>query len=476
MKLISRVPIHEILTCLVILFSISETLAQNNVHQPPNIVYILADDLGYGDLGCYGQKKIKTPHIDALAAKGKTLTSFYAGSTVCAPSRAALMTGKHTGHVSIRGNGEFPLPAEEKIIPEVLKQRGYINGMMGKWGLGLPGTSGTPEIRGWDYFSGHVHHVEGHFQRPDSAWQIDGKQLQKIAISNNLYANEWFTNKAIEFIHAAKKQPFFLYLSYTLPHAELVVPEKYMQPYLSSKGESVFAPETPHPAGLHYGAQSFPKAAYAAMVTQLDDYVGRVVNELEQLGLSKHTIIIFTSDNGTHKEGGRVLTDATDYFQSSGPFKGIKRELYEGGIRVPFIVRWDGNVAPGSSSATPMANWDMLATFAGITEAAVSNHDGIAVQEIWTGKKSGLATTLENRPLYWEFYEQEYKQAVRKGPWKAIRYYQAGKPQRTELFDLNNDPGERTNLSTKHPDLVKKMEQLMEQMRTPSENAAFQIN
>jgi arylsulfatase A-like enzyme len=475
MRKISRICTTEIYF-LVALFLFSLSLSAQQKNRLPNIIYILADDLGYGDVGCYGQQKIKTPNIDQLAAEGKKFTSFYAGSTVCAPSRAALMTGLHTGHVSVRGNGEFPLPKEEKILPEYLKETGYTTGMMGKWGLGLPATSGSPELRGWDYFSGHVHHVEGHYQHPDSAWQIQDKQLRKIQIPGKQYANEWFINEALSFIRKEKDGPFFLYLAFTLPHAELIVPDQYLQPYLNASGESLFAPEKAQPAGLHYGPQPFPKAAYAAMVSQMDAYVGLVVEEIKKAGLDDNTIIIFTSDNGTHQEGGRRLADASEFFKSSGPFRGIKRDMYEGGIRVPFIVRWTGTIEAGSSTDLPAANWDMPATFTSLAGLKMPASDGLSLASVWRNKtKKAALKKMQQRNFYWEFYEQGYKQAVRKGNWKAIRYYNGTVPARTELYNLEIDKSESSDLSAEHPALVKEMEKLMDDQRRPSDNPAFQI-
>lgn len=475
MRKISRICTTEIYF-LVTLFLFSLSLSAQHKKRLPNIIYILADDLGYGDVGCYGQQKIKTPNIDKLAAEGKKFTSFYAGSTVCAPSRAALMTGLHTGHVSVRGNGEFPIPKEEKILPEYLKETGYTTGMMGKWGLGLPATSGSPELRGWDYFSGHVHHVEGHYQHPDSAWQIQDKQLKKIQIPGKQYANEWFTNEALSFIRNEKDGPFFLYLAFTLPHAELIVPDQYLQPYLNASGESLFAPEKAQPAGLHYGPQPFPKAAYAAMVSQMDAYVGLVMEEIRKAGLDDNTIIIFTSDNGTHQEGGRRLADASEFFKSSGPFRGIKRDMYEGGIRVPFIVRWTGTIEAGSSTDLPAANWDMPATFTSLAGLKMPASDGLSLASVWRNKtKKAALKKMKQRNFYWEFYEQGYKQAVRKGNWKAIRYYNGTVPTRTELYNLENDKSESSDLSEQQPALVKEMEKLMDNNRRPSDNPAFQI-
>ena len=452
-------------------FLIACIFSTTTIAQQPNIIFILADDLGYGDLGCYGQELIKTPNIDQMARQGIRFTNFYAGSTVCAPSRASLMTGQHTGHVSIRGNGELPLSSTDSILPQVLKQKGYINGMAGKWGLGLEGSSGVPENKGWDFFAGHLHHVEGHFQKPDSAWQIINKKSTRIKIPDGMYANEWFNQSALTFIETYKQQPFFLYVSYTLPHAELVVPQKYMQQYLNADGSSKFSPETPQPAGRHYGPQPNPKAAYAAMITQMDDYVGSILALLKKLNLEENTLVIFASDNGTHTEGGRTMTDAINFFKSSGPLKGTKRDLYEGGIRIPFIAYWKGRVPANVESDFAGSFWDLLPTIAEITKTQSPVSDGISFLPALFNNKQ----PQRRNALYWEFYENGFKQAVRKDHWKAIRFYKSTKAMRTELYDLKKDVGENNDLSSKHPRRVKKMEKLMNKERQPSDHTLFQI-
>ena len=437
----------------------------------PNIIFILADDLGYGDVGCYGQQLIQTPNIDRLARSGMRFTDFYAGSTVCAPSRASLMTGQHTGHVSVRGNGEVPLPAADSILPQVLKQKGYRNGMVGKWGLGLKETSGVPERKGWDFFAGHLHHVEGHYQKPDSAWQMINGASTKIKLPEGMYANEWFNQSALDFIRQNQNDPFFLYVAYTLPHAELNVPKQYLQPYVNTDGSSKFAPEVAQPLGQHYGPQPYPKAAYAAMVTQMDDYIGNIMDLLKNLQLEENTLVIFTSDNGTHVEGGRKIKDVTDFFKSSGPLKGTKRDLYEGGIRIPFIASWKGQVPAGTTSAFTGAFWDVLPTFAHLAGARAPAGDGASFLPVVLGKKE----TVRSGPLYWEFYEGGFKQAVRKNNWKAIRFYKAKVPVRTELYDLSSDSREKNDLATQHPEIVKELEKIMEEERVPSANPLFQI-
>lgn len=429
----------------------------------------MADDLGYGDIGSYGQKMIRTPYLDSMAKKGMRFTQFYAGSTVCAPSRASLMTGQHTGRTYIRGNGELPLRTADSVLPQFLKQRGYVNGMTGKWGLGLQHTEGAPEKKGWDFFVGHLHHVEGHFQKTDSIWKMINGESRKVAVDTTTYLNELFTDAAIDFISENRRQPFFLYVSFTLPHAELEVPDRFLRLYQDGKGRSLFAPEQPHPAGQHYGPQPQPKAAYAAMVSSMDDYTGRILRHLKKMGLEQNTIVIFTSDNGTHREGGRLLAD-TAVFHSSGPLRGLKRDLYEGGIRVPFIVQWPGQVPANSVAGHPLAFWDILPTLAAITGIPAGTADGISFLPALQGK------TQEQHPfLYWEFYEGGFKQAVRQGDWKAIRFYKSRQPVRTELYNLAADLGETRDLSLQHPAVVKNMEQLMDQAHHPSESALFQI-
>lgn len=445
--------------------------AQQKTNTSPNIVFILADDLGYGDVGAYGQKLIKTPNIDALAKSGMKFTNFYAGSTVCAPSRATLMTGQHTGHTYIRGNGELSLRAQDTILPQLLKHKGYVNGMVGKWGLGLESTTGAPENKGWDFFTGHLHHVEGHYQQSDSVWKIINGESTKVAVPKGTYLNELFTSEAVKFIEYNKKVPFFLYVSFTLPHAELVVPQKYVKLYQKEDRSSVFNNETLHPTGRHYGAQPQPKAAYAAMVTQMDDYIGRILQQLKTQGLENNTIVIFTSDNGTHAEGGRTRKDAFETFQSSGPLKGIKRDLYEGGIRIPFIVKWPAKVKAAATSNMAAAFWDVLPTLAAAAGLQQMKSNGISFLPTLLQQPQNM----QHKYLYWEFYEGGFKQAIRQGDWKAIRFYKGTKPDRTELYNLKYDIGEMTNLASNQPSKVTELEALMDKAHTPSQSTLFQI-
>jgi arylsulfatase A-like enzyme len=458
--------------CLfALLVCFADVQGQKKNENRPNIVFILADDLGYGDVGPYGQRYIQTPNIDKLAKGGMKFTDFYAGSTVCAPSRAALMTGQHTGQTYVRGNGELPLRAQDTILPQRLKQLGYVNGMVGKWGLGLKGTTGEPEKKGWDFFTGHLHHVEGHYQQSDSIWKLVKGSSQKIAVPKGTFLNELFTTEALNFIEQNKKNPFFLYVSYTLPHAELVVPDKYMKLYQNADGSSLYAPEKPQPPGQHYGPQPQPKAAYAAMVTSMDDYIGKIMAQLKQSGLEENTIVIFASDNGTHIEGGRRMQDAVNFFASSGPLKGVKRDLYEGGIRIPFIVQWPGKIKPNTTTDFAGAFWDILPTLTAAAGSADNSQGGI----------SFLPTLLaqphqpQHEYLYWEFYEGGFRQAVRQGKWKAIRFYKGTQVDRTELYNLKEDVGEQHDLAAAQPQKVATLEALMDKARTPSESTLFQI-
>jgi arylsulfatase A-like enzyme len=438
----------------------------------PNIVFIMADDLGIGDIGVYGQNIIKTPNIDQLATNGMKFENFYAGSTVCAPSRAALLTGQHTGNTEVRGNGEFPLNPDKKIIPEILKKQGYTTAMYGKWGLGLAGSTGSPEQRGWDEFLGHLHHVDAHYQQPDSLDVIEDGLLTKEKTPSNSYANELFTNAAVNFIEERKKNdPFFLYLSFTIPHAELVVPNTYMEPHLNQDGSSKYEPEKAWPEERHYGSQEYPKAAYAALVESIDAYVGKVMSQLKKQGLEENTIVIFTSDNGTHLEGGRRQPDV-DFFRSSGDYRGVKRDLYEGGIKEPFIVHWPGVVEAGSTSDFKGAFWDVYPTLAEITgvKIKVNSIDGLSFLPTLQGKEE----QKEHEYLYWEFHEFGGKQALLKEDWKVIRLNVNENPNApVALFNIESDPGEQTNLADVYPQKTLELSQLMDSVRTPNKNFNF---
>jgi arylsulfatase A-like enzyme len=435
----------------------------------PNVIFILADDLGYGDLSCYGQVQFKTPNIDQLAASGIRFTSYYAGCTVCAPSRSALMTGLHTGHTYIRGNkgmepeGQEPLPAETYTVAELFKEAGYATGAFGKWGLGGPGTTGVPEKQGFDEFFGFNCQSLAHNYYPEYLWQND----QKVILEGNknggtgAYAHDEYHKMALAFIEKHKEGPFFMFCPYIIPHAELVVPQDSI--WRQFDGKYPENPFTGTDSGPNfrkggYGSQAKPRAAFAAMVTRLDMSVGEIVAKLKKLGIEKNTLIIFTSDNGPHKEGGA----SPDFFNSGGPLRGYKRSMYEGGIRVPFIACWPAKIPSGRTSAYPSAFWDFLSTAAEVTGQHISGPtDGISMVPVLTGK----GVQKEHNFLYWEFHEGGTKQAVRMGKWKGIRF---GTNEPLELYDLSTDLHEDKNVAAQNTEIVKKMESFLSNARTES--------
>jgi len=448
----------------------------------PNIIYILADDLGYGDLSFNGQRKFQTPNIDRLAAKGMIFTQHYSGCTVCAPSRSSLMTGTHTGHTPIRDNmggyeqeGQLSLPENILTMPEVLKNAGYTTGAFGKWGLGAPGTEGDPNNKGFDEFFGYNCQVLAHYYYPDHLWHNQEKiELEGNEGNNQLaYAPNLIHKKALEFIEINKDKLFFMYYPSIIPHAELVAPEEYMKrfrgKFLPEKSFKGVEPGSVNFRKGSYGSQMEAHAAFAAMVSLLDDQVGEIVAKLEELGLTKSTIIVFTSDNGPHLEGGAD----PDYFNSNGPFRGYKRDLYEGGIRVPMIAKWPEKIKPGSTTDHVSAFWDILPTFAELAGLKVpKNIDGISFYPTLIGK----GRQKKHDFLYWEFHPQNGRQAIRKANWKLIKY-NVLTPSKTitELYDLKNDPGEENNLILKHKGIAKKLNRTMNAARVSSDNFPFVV-
>lgn len=435
----------------------------------PNIVLILADDLGYGDIGCFGQTKIRTPHLDSLAARGVRFSQFYAGATVCAPSRASLMTGQHTGHTPVRGNreiepeGQWPLPDTLTTIASMLQKAGYATGAFGKWGLGLVGSTGDPVKRGFGEFFGYNCQRQSHSFFPDHLWHND-KRIDYP--DSNVYAAQEIHDRALAFIDAHKNEPFFLFIPYTLPHAALQLPANDS---LFEYYKKVFN-EQPQPVpakwdGKGYAPQAYPHAAYAAMVSRLDAYAGQVLNKLRDLGLDSNTIVIFTSDNGPHQEGG----NDPEFFNSNGPFRGIKRDVYEGGIREPMIVSWPGKIRAGTTSKHIGAFWDFMPTFAELAGVAVpAQTDGISFLPELTGK----GTQRQHEYMYWEFHEKGGRRAVRMGAWKAVQLDVKENPEGAlELYQVDSDPGEERNVAAQHPEVVEKMRALMKEAHRP--NAAF---
>lgn len=432
----------------------------------PNIIFILADDLGYGDVGCYGQARIKTPNLDRLAAEGMRFTDFYAGSTVCAPSRCALMTGLHTGHARIRGNADVPLHGDDLTIAEILKGSGYRTGLLGKWGLGNENSDGIPSKKGFEEFAGYLDQVHAHDYYTDHLWRYDfrtGWNTNEIfpenqGVEKKLYMPDLFTHAALNFAQINKPKelnhyrPFFLYLAYTIPHANNELGQR------TGNGMQV-------PSDSPYSDEPWPQPEKnkAAMITRMDADIGRLLDKLDELKIAEDTIIFFASDNGPHKEGG---VDPK-FFQSSGRFRGFKRDLYEGGIRVPLIVRWPARIKPNQVNNGVFAFWDFLPTAAEIAgEKPPANIDGVSFLPTLLGKPQ----TKKHEFLYWEFHERGFQQAVRMENWKAVRPH-AGQP--LELYDLAADPGETKDVSAENPKVVAKIEEYLKSAR--SESADFPI-
>jgi arylsulfatase A len=444
----------------------------------PNIIYILADDLGYGDLSGLGQEKFETPHIDALKAKGLFFAQHYSCSTVCAPSRSSLLTGQHTGHTFVRGNqevqpeGQIPIPDEELLLPEMLKTAGYTSGIFGKWGLGYPGSEGDPLNQGFEVFYGYNCQRLGHHYYPYHLWDNDQKVMldANAGTAKGTYAPELIHERTLQFIEENRNQPFFCYVASIIPHAELVAPAAYMDKFRGRYPEPktyTGYDEGPELRNGRYQSQAEPRAAFAAMITLLDDQVGEIVAKTEELGIADRTLIIFTSDNGAHQEGGADPA----FFNSNGPYRGHKRDLYEGGVHVPMIAYWPGTVAAGSTSEHISAFWDMVPTF---TELA-----GVSVPETTDGI-SMVPTLLAqgDQPthpyLYWEFHERGGRIAVRMGKWKGVRYNVLKQPNRPmELYDLSNDSGEQHNAAAEYPEVVAEIRNIMDKARTESDVFLF---
>ncbi|SOE20781.1 Arylsulfatase A [Spirosomataceae bacterium TFI 002] len=450
---------------------------ENTESTKPNIIYILADDLGYGDLGCYGQQIIRTPNIDKLAADGMLFTDHYAGSSVCAPSRATLMLGQHTGHNRVRGNYEtgpmgfgacLELRDEDVTIAEVLKQQGYTNGIIGKWGMGMDGTTGEPNKQGFDYSYGYLNQGHAHNQFPAYLFR-NGKRFELPENQNRAmksFSNDLFTKEALTFLEEKKENPFFLYMAYTTPHAEMHLPSSdIFDSYKGKVDEKAYKnmsePDKIDGNKVAYRSQEFPAAAYAAQITHLDSCVGVLVQKLKDLGLEENTLIMFSSDNGPHSEGGANPR----YFQSSGPLRGQKRDLYEGGVRVPFIAKWPSKIKPNSVSNHISAFWDMFPTFSEAAGATFDQKiDGKSLLPTLTGN---TAAQEKQDYLYWEFHENRTtNQAVRKGNWKAVRMDPDGE---VELYDLTKDIGETKNVAGNHPEVVMEMTDLLNNTRTEHE-------
>lgn len=435
----------------------------------PNILFILADDLGYGDLGCYGQQRFPTPHIDALAASGMRFTQCYSGTTVSAPSRSCLLTGTHSGHTPIRGNveqqpeGQFPLPDDAASLFLGLKQAGYRTGAFGKWGLGFIGSTGDPARQGVDRFYGYNCQLLAHSYYPDHLWS-DAERVEledntdAVPYGQGTYAPDLIHAEALRFLDEQQAdEPFLLFYPTTIPHAELIIPEdSIMQRFRGMYPETPYKGCDSGPGFRHggYCSQTHPRAAFAAMVTRLDHYVGELVEKLREKGMLENTLIVFASDNGPHMEGGAD----PDFFDSNGILRGYKRDLYEGGIRVPMIAVWPGHIAPGTTTDFACAFWDIPFTFADAAGAQAPEGDGVSLLPLLEGRE-GIQQQHDH--LYFEFMELGGRQAVRQGPWKLLHLGIRSQEPRWELYNIDEDPSEQHDLAAEHPEKVEELRALM---------------
>lgn len=452
---------------------------ESDVADNPNVIFILADDLGYADLSCLGQKKFATPNIDRLASQGMLFTQHYSGCSVSAPSRSCLITGQHTGHTVIRGNkelpveGQHPLPADTYTVFQMLKDNGYKTSVFGKWGLGAPGTEGAPENQYVDEFYGYNCQRMAHNYYPYHLWHNENKIVLEANEGDNEkdYAPYLIHNEALDFIKENKDTTFFMWYTSVIPHAELKIPEQEMEafvgrPELEEEKSFVGCDSGEYYKKGGYGSQKYTHAAFAAMVTLLDKQVGEICSVLDSLGIADNTMVIFTSDNGPHIEGGAD----PGFFDSNGELRGFKRDLYEGGIRVPLIVRWNGVVEANSKSDHVSAFWDFLPTMAELIDADIpENVDGLSYLPELTGEGKQQAHDY----LYWEFHENNGRQAVRKGDWKAVRY-DVHNNGNIELYNLKTDVAESNDVADEHPDMVAEFDSIMKNSRTESELFRFQ--
>ena len=506
---------HIILSAAVLLLLAVSLLSYSckpepQAFQPPNIVLILADDLGYGETGAYGQELIETPNIDDLATNGIKFTQHYSGAPVCAPARCVLLTGKHLGHSFVRGNhewaergdvwdfakatedpgleGQYPIPADTVTVGKLLQQAGYATGCVGKWGLGAPGSEGVPNKQGFDFFYGYNCQRQAHTYFPLHMW----KNEEKVQLDNELvvpgtkleegadpkdpesYKKFWLNDfspdfmikEALDFIRGSKEKPFFLYFATPIPHNPLQAPREWVDHYVEKLGD-----EEPYLGERGYFPHRYPHAAYAAQISYMDDQVGQITDLLKELGIYENTVIMFTSDNGPTYSGG---TDA-GYFDSAKPFRSEhgwgKGFLREGGIRVPMIASWPGHIQPGSESGHISAFWDLLPTICEISGAAVPEDiDGISMLPSLIGKSE----QQEHEYMYWEFRPRG-QQAVRMGPWKGFRIDIDKGNMETELYNLEEDPSESNNVAADHPEIVEKIEAFMKSARTRPEVERFRF-
>lgn len=472
-------------TCKVIYLILALQLlvaCETQAAQRPNVVFIMADDLGWGELGCYGQQIIRTPNIDSLARDGLRFNQFYSGNAVCAPSRCCLMTGLHPGHAYVRDNGnptgldelktkygwefpgQHPIPEDTDTFTRRFKAAGYTVGAMGKWGLGQVGTTGDPARHGFDLFYGYYCQTHAHNHFPKFLWRNEKKESQPgndATLTGQTYSQDRFVDEALAFIEANRDKPFLLYLPFIVPHLSLQAPEAAVEPYRQLIQEEDYK----HTAYLKHPT---PRAAYAGMVSNMDAGIGKILKCLTELKLSDNTIVIFTSDNGPTYD--RLGGSDSAYFKSAGTLRGLKGSLYDGGIRVPLLVRWPGKIAAGKDTDWTGAHWDFYATLtelAGLT--GPKDTDGLSFAPLLLGKEQQA-----HEFLYWESPGYGSQQALRAGKWKAVRQQmrpasRQGKPIKTELYDLQSDPSESHNVASEHLDIVERLEAILKREHTPSQ-------
>jgi len=437
----------------------------------PNIIYILADDLGHAELGCYGQKKIKTPNLDKMAAQGLRFTQHYAGNAVCAPSRCVLMTGLHSGHAQIRNNSEMkpdgqqPIAKDTTTIARLLQMAGYVTGMIGKWGLGMHDSTGDPQKQGFDHFFGYYCQRHAHNHYPTFLW----RNAEKVPLDGNpgkatgkQYSHDLFEKEALDFIKKNKDKSFFLYLPFIISHVALQVPDDSLAEY---KG---LWDDPPYKGGKGYQLHDHPRAAYAAMVTRLDRTVGRILDLLRELGIDDDTIVIFSSDNGPTHEG--VGGSDSVFFLSAGRLRGFKGSLFEGGVRVPMLVRWPGRTMPGRTTDLISGFQDVLPTLCDVAGTkAPKDIDGISMLPTILGK----GDQKKHDFLYWEFPGYGGQQAVRMGDWKAVRQNMHKGNTQIQLFNLASDESEKTDVANQNPAIVERALRIMREQHTPSKLFPF---
>lgn len=427
----------------------------------PNILFIMTDDHATQAISCYGSNRNQTPNLDRMAKEGMIFTNHYAGSTVCAPSRCCLMTGLHTGHAYIRGNDRIPLRPQDVTVAELMKQAGYATGLIGKWGLGEPDTTGIPNRKGFDSWFGYLNQQHAHNYYPDYLWRNEEKvplanEVEPVGAAGGVatkrvqYSHDLFASEALAFLDRNRRRPFFLYLALTIPHANN-----------ESKPDGMEVPSYGPYANRDWPN---PQKGHAAMITRMDRDIGRLFDRLKALGLDEKTLVLFSSDNGPHKEGGADPA----FFDSSGGLRGIKRDLYEGGIRVPLIARWPGRIAAGSGSDHVSAFWDLLPTCCELAGVPTPKEtDGISFLPTLLGQPQ---RQRQHPYLYWEFHEQGKKRAVRMGHWKGVRLNVAKDPQGPiELYNLAEDPGERNNVASRYPEVVARIATILASARIPSQ-------